>query len=100
MIRTGCDIMPMVKKSISVTDQQDNWIKAQIRTGRYGNESEVVRDLIRERQIRELETPEEIAAIRAALIEAEESVTRDGYSKRSVDEIWEEARARHRAQHG
>lgn len=92
--------MPMIKKSISVTDQQDNWIKAQIETGRYGNESEVVRELIRERQIREQETPEEIAAIRAALIEAEESVKRDGYSKRSVDEIWEEAKASHRARHG
>ena len=65
--------MPMVKKSISVTDQQDTWIKAQIDTGHYGNESEVVRELIRERQVRERETPEEIAAIRAALIEAEKS---------------------------
>ena len=64
--------MPMVKKSISVTDQQDSWIKAQIKTGHYGNESEVVRELIRERQ-------------------------QSGFSDRSVDEIWEEARQRHRA---
>ena len=91
--------MPMVKKSISVTNQQDTWIKAQIETGHYGNESEVVRELIRERQIRERETPEEIAAIRAALIEAEESVKHGGYSKKSIDEIWEEAKAKHRAQH-
>ena len=92
--------MPMVKKSISVTDQQDTWIKAQIDTGHYGNESEVVRELIRERQIRERETPEEIAAIRAALIEAEKSAMQKGYRKRSIDEIWQEAKAKYRARHG
>ena len=56
--------MPMVKKSISLTEQQDGWIKAQIKTGHYGNESEVVRDLIRQRQIREQERPVGIEAIR------------------------------------
>ncbi len=87
--------MPMVKKSISVTNQQDSWIKAQIKTGHFGNESEVIRELIRERQIREQKTPEEIAAIRAALIKGEQS----GFSNRSVEEIWEEARARHKNTH-
>ena len=88
--------MPMVKKSISVTEQQNSWIKAQIKTGHYGNESEVVRELIRERQLRDQETPAEIEAIRAALVEGEES----GFSDRSVDEIWEDARQRHRTKHG
>ena len=63
--------MAMVKKSISVTDQQDRWIKAQIQSGHFGNESEVVRELIRERQIREQEMQTEIEAIRCALIEGE-----------------------------
>jgi len=85
----------MVKKSISITDKQDSWIKAQIATGHFGNESEVVRELIRERQIREQETPAEIEAIRKALIEGEES----GFSDRTVDEIWQEARKRHRSKH-
>ena len=75
--------MAMVKKSISVTDQQDRWIKAQIQSGHFGNESEVVRELIRERQIREQETQSEIEAIRSALIEGEQS----GFSKRTPDEI-------------
>lgn len=92
--------MSMVKKSISVTDQQDIWIKAQVDTGRYGNESEVLRELIRERQMLEQDTPEEIKAVRAALLKAEESVRQKGYSRRSVGEIWKEARARHRARHG
>ncbi len=88
--------MAMVKKSISVTNRQDEWIKAQIASGHFGNESEVVRELIRERQIREEETPEEIEAIRAALIKGEQS----GVSKKSVDEIWAEARARRQARRG
>ena len=78
--------MGMVKKSISVTEQQDSWIKAQIKTGHFGNESEIIRELIRERQLREQETPAQIEAIRAALIEGEQS----GFTDRSVDEIWDQ----------
>ena len=87
--------MTMVKKSISVTSQQDSWIKAQIESGYFGNESEVIRELIRERQIKEQETPAEIGAIRKALIEGEKS----GFSDRSIDEIWKEARQRHKMKH-
>ncbi len=56
--------MGMVKKSLSVTDQQDSWVKAQVKAGHFGNASEVIRELIRERQTREQETPAEIEAIR------------------------------------
>ncbi len=38
--------MGMVKKSISVTENQEQWVKSQIDSGRFGNESEVFRDLI------------------------------------------------------
>ncbi|MCG8492986.1 MAG: type II toxin-antitoxin system ParD family antitoxin [Sneathiellales bacterium] len=75
--------MAIVKKSISVTDQQNEWIKAQIEKGQYGNESEVVRDLIRERQLREMDTPEEIKIIRSKLLEAEKS----GFTDQSAEEI-------------
>lgn len=88
--------MPMVKKSISITDQQNDWIKAQIDSGHFGNESEVLRELIRERQIREQESPAEIEAIRKALIEGEQS----GFCNSSIDEIWEEARRRHKSNRG
>lgn len=80
--------MAMVKKSISVTDQQSGWMKAQIVTGHYGNESEVIRELIRERQMQQQETRDDIAAIRAKLIEAEKS----GFTDQSVDQIWKRAR--------
>jgi len=85
----------MVKKSISVTDQQNDWIKAQIESGHYGNESEVVRELIRERQLREQETHAEIQAIRAKLIEAEKG----GFTDQTVDQIWEEARQQRKPGH-
>jgi antitoxin ParD1/3/4 len=61
--------MTTVRKTITVTEQQDRWIKAQIDNGRYTNESECIRDLIR----RELEHHAEIEAIRNALIEGEAS---------------------------
>lgn len=79
--------MTMVKKSITVTDQQDNWIKEQIQSGHYGNESEVVRELIRERQVREQSATYEIEAIRAKLIEAEKSGFTDQSSKDILKEI-------------
>ena len=81
--------MAIVKKSISVTDQQNDWIRAQIEAGHYGNESEVVRALIRERQLREQDTPAAIEAIRAKLLEAEGS----GFTKQSAEEILAEIKA-------
>ena len=78
-----------------MTDHQDTWKKAQIETGHFGNKSEEVREIIREQQLREQETPEEIAAIREALVEGEKS----SFSGRSVDEIWEEAKTRHESKH-
>jgi antitoxin ParD1/3/4 len=64
----GCT-MGSVRKTITLTNQQDNWIKAQINAGRYTNDSECIRSLIR----REQECSAEIEAIRAALIEGEAS---------------------------
>lgn len=65
--------MTMVKKSITLTGHQNDWINAQIRGGQYGNVSEIVRELIRERQLREDQTPRIVEAIRNKLIRAEES---------------------------
>ena len=78
--------MAMVKKSITVTEQQDSWIKIQIETGHYGNESEVVRELIRERQLREQEGAREVQVIRAKLREAEQA----GFTRQSSDELLKE----------
>lgn len=61
--------MSTIRKTITLTDKQDDWIKAQITAGHYTNDSEYIRDLIR----REQERNAEIEAVRAALIEGENS---------------------------
>jgi len=43
--------MAIVRKSISFTEQQDAWIKLQIESGHYTNDSEYIRDLIRKDQL-------------------------------------------------
>ena len=54
--------MATIRKTITATDQQDDWIEAQIAAGQFTNDSKHVRGLIRRDQ-----------AIRAALVEGEES---------------------------
>ncbi len=61
--------MSTTRKTITVTDKQDNWIKAQIAAGEFTNDSEYIRDLIRRDQAGQAD----IEAIRAALIEGEKS---------------------------
>ena len=79
--------MPMQRKTITVTEQQDIWIKSQIDCGKYGNDSEYLRDLIRLDQ----EHKQKIAVLRSALIDGEKS----GISKRSMPDILKDARKRH-----
>ena len=61
--------MSTVRKTITLTDQQDSWIKSQIDAGRYTNDSEFIRDLIR----RDQERGDQLEAVRAALIAGENS---------------------------
>jgi antitoxin ParD1/3/4 len=61
--------MGTVRKTITLTAQQDGWIKSQIEAGHYTNDSEYIRDLIR----REQERSAELEAIRSALKEGESS---------------------------
>ena len=78
--------MAMQRKTITITDQMEIWVKSQVESGKYGNDSEYFRDLVRRDQFRrEAETQ-----LRDLLEEAESS----GISQRSPHEIWEEAEAR------
>lgn len=61
--------MGMHRKTITLTEQQDNWIKNQIESGHFGNESEYIRDLIRKDQ----QAKERLAILRQALVEGESS---------------------------
>lgn len=61
--------MTTVRKTITVTDQQDAWIASQVSNGRFTNDSELIRDLLR----REQERNAGVDAVRQALIEGERS---------------------------
>ena len=80
--------MSAIRKTITVTKAQDAWLKEQIAAGRYMNDSEIVRDLIREASERE-----DIKAIRAALEEGEQSGISDE-TPRTIRQGVKEARRR------
>ena len=75
--------MTMTRKTITITDHMDDWVKAQVDSGRYGNDSEYIRDLIRRDQTRR-----EAEAKLGEIIDAAEA---GGLSDRSPREIWEAA---------
>ena len=82
----GGRFMSTTRKTITVTNQQNKWIKAQIATGEFTNDSEYIRNLIRRDQARKTE----ILAIRSALIEGEES----GVSERTPEDVKAEVKRR------
>lgn len=61
--------MSMHRKTITLTEQQDNWVKGQIETGHFGNDSEYIRHLIR----RDQQAQERLSTLRHALLEGESS---------------------------
>lgn len=75
--------MPMVKKSITVTEQQESWIQAQMATGQYATDSELIREALREKEKRTAE----IEHIRAKLIAAEQSVKQQGWVEKTSEEM-------------
>jgi antitoxin ParD1/3/4 len=75
----------MARLTISMPDQMNDWVEAQVSAGRYGNVSEYFRDLVRRDQERR---DTAINELRVLLGRAEAS----GFSKRSFIEILEAAR--------
>jgi antitoxin ParD1/3/4 len=71
--------MPMMRKTITIPDAMDRWVKAQIESGRYGNDSEYFRDLIR----RDQEKRQAEQELRALISEGLES----GVSSSTIPEI-------------
>ena len=78
--------MSMTKKSITVTDQQEAFIQAQLATGQYASDSEVIREALREKELRTAE----IDMLRAKLVASEQS----GTSSRTPEQIRQEAKVR------
>jgi antitoxin ParD1/3/4 len=81
--------MATIRKTLTFTDQQDKWIKAQIEAGEFTNESEYVRYLIRQDQAKNTKFLE--------LREAIQKGIDSGVSERTLPEIMKEVEARMKA---
>ncbi len=77
----------MQRKTITVTAEQDSWVKSQINSGQYGSDSEYIRDLIRADQ----NYKEKVALLQSALIEGENS----GVAQMNMADILADAKKRH-----
>lgn len=80
--------MGTTRKTITVTAQQDKWIKSQIKRGHFTNDSEYIRDLIRRDQDRT-----QFQALKDAVQEGLDS----GVSERTVPQIMKDVETRLRA---
>ncbi len=78
--------MATIRKTITLTEKQDEWIKGQIAQGDFINDSEYLRDLIR----RDQEQNTRLRALKAAIQEGMNS----GVSNKTVNDIMEEIEAR------
>ena len=76
----------MATMNVSLPDAMKNWVEDRAATGRYGNASDYVRDLIR----RDQERNAKIKAVQALVDDAIAS----GLGERSMSEIRAEARRR------
>ena len=82
----------MATMNVSLPDAMKDWVERQTRTGRYGNASDYVRDLIR----RDQERSDKIAAMQRWVDEGLES----GVTSETMPEILAEARRQARARRG
>lgn len=75
--------MGTIRKTITLTDKQDQWIKTQIAAGGFTNDSEYIRRCDQEQNAQFL-------ALKQAIQEGLDS----DVSNKTVGEIWEEAEQR------
>ncbi|GLK51619.1 type II toxin-antitoxin system ParD family antitoxin [Maricaulis virginensis] len=80
----------MIRKTVSMPDEMGQWIAEQLAKGRYSNESEYVRDLIRRDQEnqRKLEDLRSMLAVAEAEIEAGQFTELS--SKADFDKLFED----------
>ena len=87
----------MPTRNVVLTEQQAELVEELVRSGRYQNASEVLRDGLRLLQRREAEDAAKLSAIRGALDEAEAAITAGNlydFAPGFLDEIDVEARGR------
>lgn len=73
--------MGVVRKTVTFTEQQDKWIKAQIEAGEFTNDSEYLRNLVRQDQANNAK----FIALKQMLTDGIES----GVSNKTLPEIME-----------
>lgn len=73
----------MATMNVSLPDPMREWIEAQVKTGRYANASDYMRDLIRRDQ-----------ELREKLLDELDKGFASGVSKRSVEQVWAAAKAK------
>jgi antitoxin ParD1/3/4 len=84
--------MVMATMNVSLPDTMKEWVETQARSGRYGNASDYVRDLIRQDQ----ERADKITAMQRLIDEGLAS----GVTEDTMDDILAEARRQARARRG
>ena len=78
--------MATIRKTVTFTEQQDNWIKAQIEAGEFTNDSEYLRNLVRQDQAKN----NDFFSLKMKLKEGLDS----GISGKTLPEIMKEVEAR------
>lgn len=73
----------MPRQSVSLTEPDSAWVKAQIDSKEYSSVSDAINDLIRQARRKE---NDHIQKIRELLIEAENSLGKQGYSNLGAQE--------------
>ena len=81
--------MRTVRKTVTLTDQQNRWIKVRTAAGDFTSDSEYIRELIR----RDQEESIKLQALKSAIQEGLDS----GVSDKTVPQVMEEVEARLRA---
>lgn len=78
--------MATIRKTVTFTEQQDNWIKAQIEAGEFTNDSEYLRNLVRQDQAKN----NDFISLKMKLQQGLDS----GVSSKTLPEIMKEVEAR------
>lgn len=78
--------MATIRKTVTFTEQQDHWIKAQIEAGEFTNDSEYLRNLVRQDQAQN----NDFISLKIKLQQGLDS----GVSSKSLPDIMKEVEAR------
>jgi antitoxin ParD1/3/4 len=78
--------MGTIRKTVTFTEQQDNWIKAQIEAGEFTNDSEYLRNLVRQDQSKN----QDFISLKIKLQEGLDS----GISSKTLPDIMKEVETR------